>query len=99
MPAPLNRFPTHHGHGELGLSRYIVLYLAQAGWVILGIFLYWDAFWPSSCTPEGLLETYACSAQLPENGGWREAALLTWLWSTPLLIALDLLRCFAPRRH
>lgn len=90
-----NRFPTHHGHGELGLSRFVVLYFAQVAWFALGIFLYADAFWPSSCTPENLLEIYGCSMRLPESGGWREAALLTWLWATPILIALEVSRRMA----
>ena len=89
------RFPTHHGYGEVKISRYLVLYVAQIGWLALGAYLYWGAFWPSTCTPENLLDVYTCSIRLPENGGWREAALLTWLWSTPLLIALELSRRFS----
>lgn len=86
------RFPTHHGYGEVAVSRFLVLYLAQVAWFGLGIFLYADAFWPSTCTPQNLLEIYGCSMRLPENGGWREAALLTWLWATPILIALEISR-------
>lgn len=92
MASRINRFPTHHGYGEVRLSRYFALYLAQVGWLVLGVYLYWGAFWPSTCTPQNLLEIYGCSMRLPENGGWREAALLTWLWSTPLLIALEISR-------
>lgn len=88
------RFPTHHGYGEVKLSRYFALYIAQIGWLALGVFLYWGAFWPSTCTPENLLEIYGCSMRLPESGGWREAALLTWLWATPILIALEISRRF-----
>lgn len=88
------RFPTHHGYGEVKLSRYFALYIAQIGWLVLGVFLYWGAFWPSTCTPENLLEIYGCSMRLPENGGWREASLLTWLWATPILIALEISRRF-----
>ena len=69
------RFPTHHGYSELGISRFMVLYVAQVAWFVLGIYLYADAFWPSSCTPANVLEIYGCSMRLPENGGWREAAL------------------------
>lgn len=86
------RFPTLYGNGEIKVSRYIVLYVAQIAWLALGVYLYSGAFWPSTCTPDGLLEIYGCSIQLPESGGWREAALLTWLWSTPILIALELSR-------
>ena len=93
------RFPTHHGYGEVKVSRYFALYLAQLGWVVLGIFLYWDAFWPSTCTPENVYEVYACSVRLPENGGWREAALLTWLWATPILIALEISRRFSKKEQ
>lgn len=90
-----NRFPTHYGYGEVKVSRYMVLYLAQIGWGVLGYYLYADAFWPSTCTPENLLEIYSCSMRLPESGHWREAALLTWLWSTPILIALEISRRFS----
>ena len=83
---------THHGYGEIKVSRYLALYVAQVGWVVLGAYLYWGAFWPSTCTPGNLLEIYGCSMRLPENGGWREAALLTWLWSTPILILLEVSR-------
>lgn len=86
------RFPTHYGNGEIKVSRYIVLYVAQLAWLALGVYLYWGAFWPSTCTPDNLIEIYGCSIQLPENGGWREAALLTWLWSTPILIMLEISR-------
>lgn len=86
------RFPTHHGYGDVGVSRFLVLYLAQAAWLGLGVYLYADAYWPSTCTPDNLLEVYGCSMRLPENGGWREAALLTWLWATPILVALEISR-------
>ncbi|KLE34137.1 hypothetical protein [Aurantiacibacter luteus] len=87
-----NRFPTHHGYGELGLSRFFALYLAQAAWLGLGAYLYMHAYWPSTCTPANLIEIYGCSMRLPENGGWREASLLTWLWATPILVALEVSR-------
>ena len=92
MSSRPNRILTHHGHGEVNISRYLALYITQIGWFALGVFLYWDAFWPSTCTPENLLDIYACSMKLPENGGWREAALLTWLWATPILILLEISR-------
>lgn len=88
------RFPTHHGYGEVKVSRYLALYIAQAGWVALGLYLYSGAFWPSTCTPTNVVDIYLCSPRLPENGGWREGALLTWLWSTPMLIGLELSRRF-----
>ncbi len=86
------RYPTHYGYGDIRVSRYLALYVTQIGWLVLGVFLYWDAFWPSSCTPGDILEVYSCSIRLPENGGWREAALLTWLWATPILILLEISR-------
>lgn len=90
---PGKQIPTHHGHGEIKVSRYLVLYIAQIAWVVLGVFLYWDARWPSTCTPHNPLELYTCSFGLPENGGsWREAALLTWLWATPILVLLEISR-------
>jgi hypothetical protein len=87
------RFPTHHGYGEVKVSRYFVLYLSQIAWLGLGIYLYSGAYWPSTCQPNDLLEIYGCSFRLPEDGGgWREAALLTWLWATPILVALEVSR-------
>lgn len=87
------RFPTHHGYGEVKVSRYVVLYVAQIAWLVLGVYLYAGAYWPSTCQPSDLIDIYACSIRLPEDGGgWREAALLTWLWSTPILILLEVSR-------
>lgn len=86
---------THHGYGEVKLSRYFALYLAQAGWLVLGVFLYWGAFWPSTCQPDNIFEAYACSLRLPESHAWREAALLTWMWGTPILILLEISRRFS----
>jgi hypothetical protein len=86
------RFPTHHGYGELRPSRYVALYLAQAGWLVLGWYLYSIAFWPSTCTPENLLDVYPCALRLNETGDWPEAALFTWLFVTPILVALEISR-------
>jgi len=90
---------THHGYGEIKLSRYFALYLAQAGWLVLGGFLYWDAFWPSTCQPENLLQAYVCSLRLPESHALREAALLTWMWGTPILILLEISRRWSESRE
>ena len=95
MTTQRKRFRDHHGYGEIDISRFVVLYLAQIAWLGLGIYLYRGAFWPSTCTPGNILEIYSCSFRLPENGGWQEAALLTWLWSTPLLLALEVSRRFS----
>ncbi|TIX48877.1 hypothetical protein [Alteraurantiacibacter aquimixticola] len=95
MSRGAKRFPTHHGYGDVRVSRYFALYMAQAGWLGLGLYLYFGAFWPSTCTPENVLEVYGCSMMLPESGGWREASLLTWLWATPILILLEISRRFS----
>lgn len=88
-----HRYPTHHGYGEIKVSRYFVLYLSQIAWLVLGLYLYAGAYWPSTCQPANLFEIYACSIRLPEDGGgWREASLLTWLWATPILIMLEISR-------
>ncbi|RPF71623.1 hypothetical protein [Aurantiacibacter spongiae] len=84
--------PTHHGYGEVRVSRYFTLYLAQIAWLALGLYLNAIAYWPSTCTPDNIIEAYGCSMRLPENGGWSEAALLTWMWATPILIALEISR-------
>lgn len=84
--------PNHHGYGEVGFSRYFALYLTMAGWTGLGIYLLSHAFWPSTCQPETLIEVYQCSGKLGEGRGWVESALMTWLWSTPLLVGLEVMR-------
>src|SRR6187399_785373 len=89
-----SRHSRNNGLGEITFTRYFALYFTQIGWVALGVYLLTHAFWPSACTPTTLLEVYKCSALLPDSRGWIEAALMTWLWSTPLLLALELLRRF-----
>lgn len=90
----------HYGTAPVGLSRYFALYLTQAGWLVLGAYLFANAYWPSTCRPEGLVEIYGCSSQLADQRGWVESALMTWLWSTPILVALEILRRFnKPRRR
>lgn len=86
------RFPIDHGQRELGFSRHLVLHGAQVFWLALGAWLYLGSYWPSTCTPQDLLDVYACSTRLPESGRWQEGALLTWLWSTPLLALLEICR-------
>lgn len=86
------RFPIHHGYGEVKVSRYFVLYLTQIGWAALGAYLLWNAYWPSGCIPHNLFQVYSCSVYLPDATGWRQAALMTWLWVTPLLILLEISR-------
>ena len=83
-----------HGQSEVAASRYFALYLTQICWIALGVFLFSNAYWPSTCRPDGFVRVYQCSVHLPENRGWVEAALMTWLWSTPILIALEILRRF-----
>lgn len=92
MDGPLERAEKHNGLGDPGLSRYGVLYASMVFWLALGAWLYRSALWPSTCTPGDLVEIYACSARLPESGRWVESALLTWLWSTPLLALLEFSR-------
>jgi hypothetical protein len=82
----------YHGVPDHGLSRYLVLYIAQLGWILLGIYFLRNAYWPSSCTPKTLIEIYACSTRLPESRHFVETALFTWLWTTPILILLDVSR-------
>ena len=92
MSVPIIKAEKYHGKADLGMSRYFAMYLAQAGWILLGLYLLQNAYWPSSCRPDGLVEVFACSIRLPESRNWVEAALLTWLWSTPILVLLDLSR-------
>jgi hypothetical protein len=94
MPANRKSQPELYGVAPVGVSRYFALYTAQIGWVVLGLFLLSNAYWPSSCRPNDVVQIYSCSAALPEGRGWIESALMTWLWSTPLLIALEVIRRF-----
>ena len=95
-PRPFRKL---YGQRDVGFSRYFALYAMQIGWFALGLYLLAHAYWPSSCNPAGLMDTYRCSAELPENRGWVESALATWLWSTPILVGLELLRRFGPSRR
>lgn len=81
-----------HGKSEVATSRYFALYLAQACWIALGAYLLAHAYWPSTCRPDTFLEIYGCSGRLGEQRGWVESTLMTWLWSTPILVALEILR-------
>jgi hypothetical protein len=84
----------NHGAAQVAVSRYFALYFAQLGWIVLGAWLLANAYWPSTCHPRDLLEIYSCSGMLAEQRGWIESALMTWLWSTPILLALEILRRF-----
>ena len=72
MSVPIIKAEKYHGKADLGMSRYFAMYLAQAGWILLGLYLLQNAYWPSSCRPEGLLEVFACSIRLPESRNWVE---------------------------
>lgn len=90
--ATIIRSNKYHGVPDHGLSRYLALYMAQFGWILLGIYFLRNAYWPSTCTPHTLLKVFACSPKLPESRHFIETALFTWLWTTPILILLDLSR-------
>jgi hypothetical protein len=92
MGKDARNYPHLHGNGEVAVSRYFALYLAQAGWLALGAYLFSKAYWPSSCRPESFFEVYECSMRLADQRGWIESSLMTWLWSTPLLVALEFMR-------
>jgi len=92
MGVPIIRANKYHGTADLGMSRYFAMYLTQAGWLLLGVYLFTHAYWPSSCRPSDVVEVMTCSIRLPENRNWIETALATWLWSTPILVLLDVSR-------
>lgn len=99
MPVGARRIPHQHGTPDLGLSRYLALYAAQIGWVILGAYLLLHATWPSSCMPTTASRAILCSIHLPDNRGWVESALMTWLWITPMLLGLELSRRWNQRKR
>lgn len=87
--------PQLYGVAPVGISRYFALYFTQIGWLLLGVYLLANAYWPSTCRPDDVLEIYGCSARLAEGQStWVEAALMTWLWTTPFLAALEVMRRF-----
>ena len=86
--------PHQFGVSPVGVSRYLVLYITQIGWLSLGAYLMSNAYWPSTCRPESLSQLYTCSFRLAETRGWVETVLMTWLWSTPLLVGLEISRRF-----
>ena len=101
MRANRNRQPELYGVAPVGISRYFALYFTQIGWLLLGAYLLANAYWPSTCRPHDVLQVYTCSGHLAEGQStWIEAALMTWLWSTPLLASLEILRRFnKPQRR
>ena len=92
MPAGARRIAHQHGTADLGLSRYFALYLAQGGWLVLGWYLLRHSMWPSSCMPTSLWKGVTCSIHLADNRGWVESGLMTWLWTTPILLGLEISR-------
>jgi len=79
MPTEVRRIAHQHGLPDVGVSRYVVLYIAQLGWLVLGAYLAQKAIWPSSCLPTSLMRAVTCSIHLPDNRGWVESAFMTWL--------------------
>ena len=61
-PAPGTRY---HGSRDLNWSRYVALYLAQAGWIILGVGIL-SQFQPGT----GMLMTLVGLAILSSQYGW-----------------------------
>ena len=92
MSAPIIRAKKYHGASDLGRSCYLALYIAQLGWLLLGVYFLRHAYWPSTCTPHTIYAAYACSLRLPESRRFIETALFTWLWTTPILTWLELSR-------
>ncbi|HWK41567.1 MAG TPA: hypothetical protein VNR60_06510 [Croceibacterium sp.] len=91
--------PKIYGEAPVAASRYFALYAAQLGWLALGFYLLSHAVWPSTCEPGNLLEIYSCSGRLADQRGWLESALMTWLWTTPILIALEISRRFSKQQR
>jgi len=95
MRANGKKTPELYGVAPVGISRYFALYFTQIGWLLLGLYLLMHAYWPSTCRPDGVLKAYTCSAMLAEGETtWVEPALMTWLWTTPFLLVLEVMRRF-----
>jgi hypothetical protein len=84
--------PKVHGATPVAASRYFALYFTQIGGLALGAWLFSKAYWPSTCRPADVIEVFTCSMRLADQRGWIESALMTWLWSTPLLACLEVSR-------
>lgn len=91
--------PKIYGETPVAVSRYFALYLTQIGWLVLGLYLMRNAVWPSTCQPGDVIEVYSCSGRLADQRGWMESALMTWLWTTPILVALEITRRFSKPAH
>ena len=59
--------PELYGVAPVGISRYFALYFTQAGWILLGLYLFANAYWPSTCRPHDVLQVYTCSGMLAEG--------------------------------
>lgn len=84
--------PELYGVPPVAVSRYFALYFTQICWLVLGAFLLANAYWPSTCRPDTVLKVFSCSARLTESNGWIETMLMTWLWTTPILVVLEIQR-------
>jgi len=76
-------------------DRSVASLVARGAWLVFGALLLAFARWPPSCIPAGwadVIGVYRCSLRLGEQRGWIEAALLTWLWATPILASMAVLR-------
>ena len=79
-------------HSELGTARFLLVNLALFGWIALFFMLAVIARWPAECGMDGILQTYRCTVPLAATGGAAEIALAAWLWATPLLVILFIVR-------
>ena len=92
MAVHLSRALTLHGVAPVATSRYFALYVAQLGWLALGYYLMQQSVWPSTFQPDDFSKFLKCSMRLADNRGWIESSLMTWIWSTPLLVGLEVSR-------
>ena len=79
-------------HSELGTTRFLLVNLALFGWIALFFTLAIAVEWPAGCGIDGIVQTYRCTVPLAATGSPAAIALAAWLWATPLLVILFIVR-------
>lgn len=92
MAAPRPILSLYRNYREFGPVRFAIFAIMILAWVAAGVYLYRTANYPARCPGLNFVDAYGCSFELPTTRGWRESGLFVWLWSTPILIILEMMR-------